>query len=358
MKNKLLLTAIALLSTALGSNAIADVSFKNSMGKTTVLESPFQSKNNSDGIPDILDAVGVGDLEFISKALEVDPELFKKFNSSNPEDIIGFNAYDLETLNVVLKSDPELLSRMQANQRNIASSMLFNHWDELTHKKDIDYFTRYEKTLKELGVRLRPGQTLLKKDRKLTEDMALATSANMPVHVYNKKDVFGNTVLHYAVGRNLPRLVNYLIHDSKFTVKSAFNNYGETAPFMLIDNSCTLSPEDKKNAQEILAGLIHARMSLFQKNISGFSFPALAYGLPGLDYLVEVLDRDLSPMHKTIFKKEAELVKMELGKGDDNKLYSSIQRNGYWTNNCRYWEDKDKPKIQSEKSEFSTKNNK
>lgn len=339
MKNKFLVSALSVLYVMFSSSAWADIKIVNALGQQVVVPTSADVKL-ADNIPDVFNAIGVGDKDFLMKVLKKDPKFIETYNNSNPEDILGFNAYDLDTINLVLKSDPNLLGRMQSNNRNIASTMLFNHWDELTHEKDIKYFLEYEKTIADMGIKMKPGTTLLKKDRRVLEDLALATSANMPTQVLNQKDVFGNTTLHYAVGRNLLRLVNYLINESKFTVKPAFNNYGETAIFMLIDNSCELSSEDKKNAQEILRTMVKARMSLFQKNISGFSFPALVYGLPKLEYLQEVLDSELSDFHKRVFKKEALLVKQELGKGDNNKLYSSIQRNGYWTNSCRYFEEK------------------
>ncbi len=344
MKNKILLSAFSVFSLMFSTGAVADINIVNALGQKTVIKTTYVAKV-IDNRPDVLDAVSVGDKEFIRKALAQDPDLFAKYNDSNPEDLIGFNAYDLEILNLVLKSDPNLLNRLQANNRNIASTFLFNHWDELVHEKDIKYFKDYSNEIKEMGVKIKEGDTLLKKDRKKLEELTLATSAHMSPNVLNQKDVFGNTVLHYAVGRNILPLVEYLMDKSNFLVKPAFNNYGETAIFMLIDNSCELSPEDKVLAQKILKKMIKARMSLFQKNISGFSFPALIYGLPNLEYLQEVLEQELSDFHKNIFKKEALLVKEELNKGDKNKLYSSIQRNGYWTNSCRYFEEKNKSVI-------------
>lgn len=329
--------AIAMIS----SNAFADLHIRDIKGKDITIKTPI-SASYFEGMPDIYYAVAVGDKVFVSNTLATDKELFKKFNKSDPEEIIGFNSYNLEMINLVLSSDPELLSRIpKNNSRNMASTLLFNHWDELTYQKDIDYFLKYEGEIQKMGVRMKEGTTLIKKDRKLLEDMVIAVSANMPQDALNQKDIFGNTILHYAVGRNMPNVVNYLLSNNKFVVSSAFNQYKESAIFMLIDNSCKFSPEEKANAQEVLKGLLKARTSLFQRNISGFTFPALVYGLPGLDYLATVLNENLSPVQREIFKKESLFVVAELKKGDEKKLYSSIQRNGYWTSSCRYFEDKE-----------------
>lgn len=344
MKNKFLLSAIGLAICFFSSVAISDVKITNINGQEVVIPSPYSSKSY-DGVPDIYNAISVGDHEFINNVLSQDPDLLKRYNNSSPEEIIGFDAFDIDTINIVLKSDPDLLSRLQPkNGRNLASSMMVEHWDELTHAEDIEYFKKYEDGIKALGIKLRPNKTLLKKDKKLLNNIALASLAYMPKEALNAKDTFGNTSLHYAVGRNMTDVVSFLLNNKDFLASSAFNIYGETAIFMLADSSCPIDETNKKEAQDVLRMLLDSKTSLFQKNMTGFSFPAMVYALPNLEHLTVVLEEKVPESYLNLFKREAEYVKVDLKKNGTEKLYTSIQGNGYWSNACRHFEEKDSKK--------------
>lgn len=358
MKNKFLL---GILSASLFAsfNVFADVSVEALDGKMITIPSAFNSVL-IDGLPDVYAAVSLGDKEFIKNALSLDPSLFKKYNDLNPRDPIGFDVYDIETVNIVLQSDPDLLSRVRPiDGRNLPSSMLFQHWDKLTHEKDIKYFEDYEAQVKNHGIKMRENQTMQSKNKKLLNEVVLASLAYMPEKTLNSSDTFGNTTLHYAVGRNMPEVVDYLINNPKFLVGSRFNIYGETPIFMLTDNSCQLSDEEKKLAQDVLRILLKAKISLFQKNITGFSFPALVYGLPNLDHLKQVLEEEVPASYLNLFKNEGSFVKKDFEQSKGNKLYTSMQQNGYWTTPCRYFEEKNtvkvNPRIEQGRYKLNTK---
>lgn len=338
MKNKIL-SALAVTTMLLSFSASADIKLNTNQGNAVVIQTPHQAKYY-DGLDDLFIAVGVGDLDFVKKVVEQDKDIIKKYNRANPEEIIGFNARDLETFEYIRKQDRQLTSYLGSSNRNLVSTILFNYWQELTHRKDIEYFDRFEKELPKLGIKMKEGDTLQKQSVLNLTQISLSALSKMQANSLNQKDVFGNTTLHYAVGRRNAHIVKSLLESEFFYSKSAFNNYSETAIFMLVDNSCAPTPDELLASKQILKMLLDTKASLFQKNISGFSFPALVYGLPKMEYLSEVLDKELSEVQKTVFKREAALVKEELSRGDKNKLYTSIQRNGYWTNSCKYFEDK------------------
>ena len=285
-----------------------------------------------DGVLDLVTAGAMGDWKYIESKTKVDPDLVKRFNDSGLEEYIGFDSFDSETFKYILNKDPELTSRLGNNQRNILSNTLFNYYEKLS-PKDIEYFKKYEQEFIKMGITPNPKFNIIKKDKTIYNEKLISYLDAMPTQILNGGDTYQNTSLHYAVARKKVDLVQKILSNSKFYSKNALNKYKENALFMLIDDGCTIAPEEDVKIMKIL---LDTKMNLLQRNYKGASFPVIVMSSPRYQHLQKALTPYLSSGQKLFFDKD--LASFKVKRPDYVKF---LESSTYWAVQCNEYESKE-----------------